>query len=156
MFLFSQTHRTASGAHSSFFSMSTVCSFSGLMRPEHETDHSPQFNAKVQNNWSCDCTPSTRNRSEQGQSYTYCAYHRHQIKPDRYCKQRFMISSHNMIANCPDYNIYFNPLDHQLNTTNLDDPHNVILTTHLSFLCGRNFKLLLMCDEQEPSGVMKL
>lgn len=125
MFLFSQTLRTASGTGSSSLSVGTVCLFFGLMRPGHETDHSPQFNAKVQNKWSCRCIRPIRNHGARGQRYTYCAHRHHQIKPGRFCKLQFMISSHYTTANSMDSI----PLDHQLNTKNLDVPHYLIFPT---------------------------
>jgi len=129
VFLFFKTLRTSSGTRSSSLSVGTVCSFFGLMRPGHEADHSLQFNAKVQNNWSCRCIPPIRSHGARGQSYTYCACHHLQIELYRFCKQLFMISSHYKIANCPDSIIYFIPLDHQLNTENLDVPHYLIFPT---------------------------
>jgi hypothetical protein len=109
--------------------MSTVCLFFGLMRPEHEADHSSQFNAKVQNKWSCRCIPPVRNHGAQGQSYTHCAYRHHQMKPGRFGKQLYLISSHYTTANCPGCIIYFIPLDRQLNTKNLDVSHYLIFPT---------------------------
>ena len=129
MFLFSKTLRTASGTRSSSLSMGTVSSLFRLMRSEHETDHSSQFNSKFQNKWSCRCIPPVQNHGARGQSYTYCAYGHHQIKPDRFCKQLFTISSPCTIANYPGSIIYFIPLDRQLNTKNLDVPHYFILPT---------------------------
>ena len=85
-----------------------LCSFSGLMRPglTIHLNLMPRFRTTG----AVDVPPTLhpiRNHDAQGQTYTCCAYRRHQIKPDRFCKQLFMNSSHNTTVNCPDCIIYF-------------------------------------------------